>query len=60
MASFFKRKRGAEEEPQETDGQNPDGAPPLEQAQSFGAAIMPVMACGAGLFSDGYINNVGY
>ncbi|KAJ2896708.1 major facilitator superfamily domain-containing protein [Zalerion maritima] len=31
---------------------------PLETAQSFRAAIMPVMACGAGLFSDGYINNV--
>ncbi|KAK3945623.1 MFS general substrate transporter [Diplogelasinospora grovesii] len=35
-----------------------DGAPPLEQAQSFWRAFMPVMACGAGLFSDGYINNV--
>ncbi|KAK0617061.1 major facilitator superfamily domain-containing protein [Immersiella caudata] len=26
--------------------------------QSFGKAILPVIACGAGLFSDGYINNV--
>lgn len=24
----------------------------------FSQRIMPVMACGAGLFSDGYINNV--
>lgn len=60
MASFFKRKRHAEEEAEEVDAQNLDGAPPLENAQSFGAAILPVMACGAGLFSDGYINNVGY
>jgi len=30
----------------------------LEQPQSFGKAILPVIACGAGLFSDGYINNV--
>ncbi|KAJ9151327.1 Major facilitator superfamily transporter [Pleurostoma richardsiae] len=32
--------------------------PPIEVTQPFGQAIMPVMACGAGLFSDGYINNV--
>ncbi|KAK3899351.1 major facilitator superfamily domain-containing protein [Staphylotrichum tortipilum] len=32
---------------------------PLEEAKkSFWATLMPVVACGAGLFSDGYINNV--
>ncbi|KAK3316389.1 major facilitator superfamily domain-containing protein [Apodospora peruviana] len=34
------------------------GNPPLEQARPFWKAIIPVIACGAGLFSDGYINNV--
>lgn len=28
------------------------------EKKSFRKAILPVMACGAGLFSDGYINNV--
>lgn len=72
MPQLFSRgKNGEEGEAQQTSGaddapgaaagaQNEGGAPPLEQAQSFGAAIMPVMACGAGLFSDGYINNVSY
>ncbi|KAK3381617.1 major facilitator superfamily domain-containing protein [Podospora didyma] len=32
--------------------------PPLAQARPFWTSILPVMACGAGLFSDGYINNV--
>jgi len=30
----------------------------IEQPQTFWKAILPVIACGAGLFSDGYINNV--
>ncbi len=29
------------------------------QHKTFMEAAMPVFACGAGLFSDGYINNVG-
>ncbi|KAK0628854.1 major facilitator superfamily domain-containing protein [Bombardia bombarda] len=33
--------------------------PPLATpGRSFWSAIVPVIACGAGLFSDGYINNV--
>lgn len=32
-------------------------AAPLEQ-RPFWDAIWPVLACGAGLFSDGYVNNV--
>jgi hypothetical protein len=31
---------------------------PTEPPKSFWATLMPVVACGAGLFSDGYINNV--
>ncbi|KAI3329967.1 putative MFS phospholipid transporter [Ustulina deusta] len=33
------------------------GLPPIDQ-RPFMDAIWPVLACGAGLFSDGYINNV--
>ncbi|KAI0459122.1 putative MFS phospholipid transporter [Xylaria acuta] len=33
------------------------GLPPIDQ-KPFMDAIWPVLACGAGLFSDGYINNV--
>ncbi|KAL2262863.1 hypothetical protein VTK26DRAFT_9189 [Humicola hyalothermophila] len=33
------------------------GEAPARQ-KSFWTALIPVMACGAGLFSDGYINNV--
>lgn len=33
------------------------GPPPIDQ-KPFMDAIWPVLACGAGLFSDGYINNV--
>lgn len=38
-----------------------DQQPALETAlerKSFFQAALPVFACGAGLFSDGYINNV--
>jgi hypothetical protein len=38
-----------------------DSEAPLEDAvqhKPFLQAAMPVFACGAGLFSDGYINNV--
>ncbi|KAM5341170.1 hypothetical protein ACJ41O_015279 [Fusarium nematophilum] len=37
-----------------TESQPQDGDAP----KSFRKAVMPVFACGAGLFSDGYINNV--
>lgn len=30
----------------------------VEQRKSFWMSLLPVIACGAGLFSDGYINNV--
>jgi hypothetical protein len=44
-----------------TPAPGPDEAQVAEQPtekKSFRKAILPVMACGAGLFSDGYINNV--
>lgn len=31
---------------------------PLDEAQPKSTSLLPVFACGAGLFSDGYINNV--
>lgn len=31
---------------------------PLDEAQSKTTSLLPVFACGAGLFSDGYVNNV--
>lgn len=31
---------------------------PLDQAQPQSTSLLPVFACGAGLFSDGYVNNV--
>ena len=34
-----------------------DTAPPIDQ-KPFWQVIWPVLACGAGLFSDGYVNNV--
>lgn len=37
---------------------NVDHDVPLDQAQSKFAKLLPVFACGAGLFSDGYVNNV--
>lgn len=35
-----------------------DNDPLADIPKSFSQRLMPVMACGAGLFSDGYINNV--
>jgi hypothetical protein len=57
--NFFKRK-SANDSPEEDVVPPPayDGAPPLDQVRPFKEAILPVIACGAGLFSDGYINNV--
>lgn len=31
---------------------------PLDEAQPQSTSLLPVFACGAGLFSDGYVNNV--
>lgn len=38
--------------------EQPQSPVPVEDQKSFWAKLLPVMACGAGLFSDGYINNV--
>lgn len=52
---MFGRKKDEETVPEAI---QTNGEPPIEQAQPFWSAVMPVMACGAGLFSDGYVNNV--
>ncbi|KAI1320880.1 putative MFS phospholipid transporter [Xylariaceae sp. FL0255] len=58
----FGRKKAAEEQPQEIVDTKTDpetGVVPLDkQKKSFIEAAWPVFACGAGLFSDGYVNNV--
>ncbi|KAK0707435.1 major facilitator superfamily domain-containing protein [Lasiosphaeris hirsuta] len=55
-----KKEKEATDSPVAVAPENPEhiDAAPLETTQSFGTAILPVIACGAGLFSDGYINNV--
>ncbi|KAG8165548.1 hypothetical protein KVR01_004100 [Diaporthe batatas] len=50
----FRRKKSAESEASAQQGPAAVDAP----RQPFRKAIVPVIACGAGLFSDGYINNV--
>jgi hypothetical protein len=50
----FRRKKSAESE-----ASAQQDAPAVDAPrQPFRKAIVPVIACGAGLFSDGYINNV--
>lgn len=34
--------------------------PPVESNETTWKRMIPVIACGAGLFSDGYINNVSF
>jgi hypothetical protein len=50
----FRRKKSAESKTEDSAPITVDDAP----RQPFRKAIVPVIACGAGLFSDGYINNV--
>lgn len=52
---MFWRKK--EEEKQEVVSDAPLEVPAIDQ-KPFWQAIWPVLACGAGLFSDGYVNNV--
>ncbi|KAK8120110.1 MFS general substrate transporter [Apiospora kogelbergensis] len=35
-----------------------DAAHPIDNNKNFWHALFPIVACGAGLFSDGYVNNV--
>ncbi|KAI2472842.1 MFS general substrate transporter [Annulohypoxylon bovei var. microspora] len=51
---FWSKKEKDQEEVSET---AIDTAPPIDQ-KPFWQVIWPVLACGAGLFSDGYVNNV--
>ncbi|KAI1764965.1 MFS general substrate transporter [Hypoxylon sp. FL1150] len=52
---FWPKKKEPVEEEREQDVVA--AAPPIDQ-KPFKQAIWPVLACGAGLFSDGYVNNV--
>lgn len=57
MAGFvnnFLEKRAFEETPEEVRGFDPV----TESDKSFYQRVWPVFACGAGLFSDGYLNGV--
>lgn len=51
----FGRKKPVVDEP--VAHENTEVGPPIDQ-KPFWDAVWPVLACGAGLFSDGYINNV--
>jgi MFS family permease len=53
---MFGRKKQVEDEQVAQQTIVEDG-PPIDQ-RPFWDAIWPVLACGAGLFSDGYVNNV--
>ncbi|ORY61277.1 major facilitator superfamily domain-containing protein [Pseudomassariella vexata] len=54
---FGRKKKEEEEEEPVAQDTNIEAAPAIDQ-KPFWQAIWPVLACGAGLFSDGYINNV--
>lgn len=55
MGFRFGRKKAVEDE--QAVHADQDAGPAIDQ-KPFWEAIWPVLACGAGLFSDGYINNV--
>lgn len=55
---FFKKKADAEEVVQDNETQIDDGVPAIETVNTFWSSMMTVFACGSGLFSDGYVNNV--
>lgn len=56
------RKEGSappEPEPSPSDAAVVETAPPLEVSEkTWTQRMLPVFACGAGLFSDGYLNGV--
>lgn len=49
---------GKKSVPAQADAVEPEHDVPLDEVQPKTASLLPVFACGAGLFSDGYINNV--
>ncbi|KAF4461793.1 GIT1-Glycerophosphoinositol transporter also able to mediate low-affinity phosphate trans [Fusarium albosuccineum] len=56
MLGFKKKSEDGSAEPHNSDiAEAPEDAVPQ---RSWSETVMPVFACGAGLFSDGYINNV--
>lgn len=57
MFGFTKKESATETHVDSASDQSPD--PLADTSKSRWERLWPVMACGAGLFSDGYINNVG-
>ncbi|KAL7622313.1 glycerophosphoinositol permease [Parahypoxylon ruwenzoriense] len=53
-----KREKKEEQHQQQVVSETPTDAIPPILRKPFLQAIWPVLACGAGLFSDGYVNNV--
>ncbi|KAK8044939.1 hypothetical protein PG993_004963 [Apiospora rasikravindrae] len=58
MFGFKKKKKGEEPQPVVAHDGTGDAAPPVDDNKKFWHALFPIVACGAGLFSDGYVNNV--
>ncbi|KAJ3550314.1 hypothetical protein NM208_g39 [Fusarium decemcellulare] len=56
MLGFKKKSEDGSAEPHNSD--NAEGSENSVPQRSWSETVMPVFACGAGLFSDGYINNV--
>ncbi|GAB0132297.1 hypothetical protein EsDP_00000738 [Epichloe bromicola] len=55
---MFGRSKGNSEDSRFPETQEEAALETTLQRKSFFQAVLPVFACGAGLFSDGYINNV--
>lgn len=56
MFKFGRKKPVEDEQVAPVDGEHDPAVNAIQKP--FWQAIWPVLACGAGLFSDGYINNV--
>jgi hypothetical protein len=56
MKFFGKKEEG---DAQVATGSDTSGVVIVDSGKTYWQRLWPVMACGAGLFSDGYINNVG-
>lgn len=57
---MFGRSKGDSEDSRVPETQQGAALETTLQRKPFLQAVLPVFACGAGLFSDGYINNVSF
>lgn len=55
---FNLKRRRQEDNANDVGGSSQNEEEPQVPQKSFFMTALPVFACGAGLFSDGYINNV--